>query len=181
MSVLSRGYSSTTVGDDQRCFRRCLPMRSLGARCCVIEYRYLDPDWRSEHRAFYASTFRRYPSIAHRLHFFLEPPRDDLRVRERPASFQGLTYLGYCVLRPVAAAPVGRTFLKPRTFEDLTCSTTDKVNLFGVDLEVQGAPFISQDAQLSRCAQDNGMGYCLLSSPRVSRSQSSSRSDRLRC
>lgn len=126
---------------------------ALGARCCVIEYRYLDPDWRNEHRAFYASTFRRYPSVAHRLHFFQEPPIAELRALDRPASFDGLTYLGYCVLRPVAAAPVGRTFLRPRVPQELTCSTTDTVNLFGVDLSVQGAPFIAQDAQLSRCAQ----------------------------
>jgi hypothetical protein len=124
---------------------------SLGARCCVIEYRYLDPDWRSEHRAFYASTFRRYPSIAHRLHFFLEPPSDDLRARDRPANFQGLTYLGYCVLRPVAGAPVGRTFLKPRTFEDLTCCTTDKTSAVERHLE-HGRPLPSPGLTIGQIA-----------------------------
>ncbi|HEY3923553.1 MAG TPA: hypothetical protein VGL75_03265 [Acidothermaceae bacterium] len=126
---------------------------ALGARSAVIEYRYLDPDWRNEHRDFYASTFRRYPSVAHRLHFFEEPPDADWISSERPATIQGLTYLGYCVLRPVPAAPVGRTMLRPLQSADLTCVARDRVNLFGTELTVDGAPFIAQDAQLSRCAQ----------------------------
>ena len=64
-----------------------------------------------------------------------------------------MTYLGYCVLRPVSAAPVGRTMLPPRDSRDLSCVAEDKINLFGTPKTVRGAPFIAQDAQLSRCAQ----------------------------
>jgi len=126
---------------------------SVGARTAVVEYRYLDPDWRNEHREFYATTFRRYPSIAHRLHFFAESPDSLLLDPDRPAHFDGLTYLGYSVLRPVPAAPVGRTMLPSNKPEELTCLAKDRVNLFGTDLDVVGAPFVAQDAQLSRCAQ----------------------------
>jgi hypothetical protein len=126
---------------------------SIGARSAVVEYRYLDPDWRNEHREFYASTFRRYPSITHRLHFFAESPDPLFLDPECPARFDDLTYLGYCVLRPVPAAPVGRTMLRAQYPNDLTCMTKDKVNLFGKELEIEGTPFAAQDAQLSRCAQ----------------------------
>ncbi len=37
--------------------------------------------------------------------------------------------------------------------KELTCQAKDRVNLFGTDLDVVGAPFVAQDAQLSRCAQ----------------------------
>ena len=124
----------------------------LGARATVIEYRYLDPDWRNEHKEFYSTTFRRYPSVAHRLHFFREPPPPTLSSDDAPFRVDALTYLGYVVFRPVPAAPVGRTFLALADDHDLTCVTQDNVNLFGCDLEVSGAPFMSQDAQLSRCA-----------------------------
>ena len=124
----------------------------MGARTVLIEYRYLDPDWRNEHKEFYATTYRRYPSVAHRIHFFLEPPPPDLMAPDRPMHLTGMTYLGYTVLRPVPAAPVGRTFLALPSKNDLTCVTDDRVNLLGRDLTVTGAPFISQDAQLSRCA-----------------------------
>lgn len=122
----------------------------LGARTVLVEYRYLDPDWRNEHKEFYASTYRRYPSVAHRLHFFAEPP-PDLMAPDKPMQLTGMSYLGYTVFRPVPAAPVGRTFLALADGHDLTCLTDDKVNV-GRDLTVTGAPFISQDAQLSRCA-----------------------------
>lgn len=123
-----------------------------GAKTVVIEYRYLDPDWRNEHREFYAGTYRRYPSVAHRCHFFVEPPPPDLIAPDKPMQVKDLTYLGYTVLRPVAAAPVGRTFLAAPEVCSLTCVTDDKVNLFGRDLTVSGVPYICQDAQLSRCA-----------------------------
>ncbi len=34
---------------------------SLGAQFAIIERRYLDADYRSEHSRFYSSTYRRYP------------------------------------------------------------------------------------------------------------------------
>ena len=119
----------------------------------VIEFRYLDPDWRSEHRDFYATTFRRYPSVAHRLHFFSDLTPRDFLSPDRPARLDEMHFLGYCVLRPVGGAPVGRTMLPPLVRDEVTCIARDEVNLFGTTMAVEGAPFIAQDAQLSRCAQ----------------------------
>ena len=164
-----RGRSARVVNlDDHRAFpwlvstyggRRPDVLRSvighafgLGAKTVLIEYRYLDPDWRNEHREFYAGTYRRYPSVAHRLHFFVEPPPPQLMSPDKPMQLKGLSYLGYTVLRPVPAAPVGRTFLALPEEHDVTCVTDEHVNVFGRDLTVRGSPFISQDAQLSRCA-----------------------------
>jgi hypothetical protein len=127
--------------------------RDAGARTVVAEHRYLDADYRSEHSAFYSTTFRRYPSIAHRLHFF-----SDLRARAdhpptRPSSFPQATYLGYSVVRPVGAAPIGRTLLTPPAdiAPFVSCAVADDVNLFGSDLVVNGSPYMSQDAQLGVC------------------------------
>jgi hypothetical protein len=127
---------------------------TLGAQGAVLEYRYIDADWRSEHARFYAGTFRRYPSVAHRLHFFGLPIPDDAVERPSAIGFENYDYLGYVVLRPVPAAPVGRAVLKPPTTHDdaVVCTSTDTVNLFGERLTVSGAPFIAQDAMLLRCA-----------------------------
>lgn len=126
----------------------------LGAQFAVIERRYLDADYRNEHSTFYSSTFRRYPSVAHRLHFFADPPPATLRDVGAPAELAGLDYLGYAVLRPLPAAPVGRTMLRvPSDMRsDVTVAAVDRVNLLGVDLQVVAAPFMAQDGQLSRCA-----------------------------
>lgn len=127
---------------------------TLGAQSAVLEYRYLDPDYRNEHSRFYSTTFRRYPSVAHRLHFFSEPIPPELMSTSKPARFSKLGYLGYTVLRPVAGAPVGRTMLPPSNniASNVTCLATDTVHLLGERLTVTAAPFMAQDAQLSICA-----------------------------
>src|SRR5688572_24151858 len=52
-----------------------------GATSVVAEYRYLDADYRNEHSRFYSTTFRRYPSVAHRLHFFRDQGPEALDVK----------------------------------------------------------------------------------------------------
>lgn len=126
---------------------------ALGAQTAIIEYRYIDQDWRNEHKAFYTGTFRRYPSVAHRIHFFTEVAPPEFACLEQPTAVRAMGYVGYSVLRPVPAAPVGRTFLEPIDPRTTTCVGTETVNLFGVSLQVSGIAFIAQDAQLSRCAQ----------------------------
>lgn len=127
---------------------------ALGAQSAVLEYRYLDPDYRHEHSRFYSTTFRRYPSVAHRLHFFAERVPPELMSSDAPARFGDLDYLGYTVLRPVPGAPVGRTMLRPHPDVEphITCLTKDTVHLLGERLTIRAAPFVAQDAQLSICA-----------------------------
>lgn len=125
-----------------------------GAKTAVIEFRYLDADYRDEHSRFYSTTFRRYPSAAHRIHLFSEPATAQLEDPDGPVRFSDLGYLGYIVARPVPGGPVGRVMLAPPSdvAAAITCLSTDTVNLFGEYLQVTGSPFIAQDAQLSRCA-----------------------------
>ena len=129
---------------------------SLGAQMAVIEYRYIDPDYRSEHSRFYSITFRRYPSVAHRLHFFSVPPPDELQGADQPLDFEPLAehYLGFVVLRPLSGARVGRVALAPPSeyAADVTCLTGERANVFGARMSVRSSPFMAQDAQLGVCA-----------------------------
>lgn len=127
---------------------------ALGAQSAVLEYRYVDPDYRNEHSRFYSTTFRRYPDVAHRLHFFVDQVPATLASEHQIARFDNLGYLGYTVLRPLPGAPVGRSMLAVPldSRPHVTCVATDKVNLLGEPLKVVGAPFVSQDAQMSVCA-----------------------------
>jgi len=52
--------------------------RGHGVQSVVVEFRYIDLDYRSEHSSFYGTTFRRYPSVCHRLHFFADVVAADL-------------------------------------------------------------------------------------------------------
>jgi hypothetical protein len=129
---------------------------TLNAKTAVIEYRYLDADYRSEHSAFYSITFRRYPSVAHRIHFFSQPPPEALEDEETALDFSVLadSYLGFVVLRPVPGARIGRVALTPPTHlqGEITCFTHEYANVFGVPMKVRSAPFMAQDSQLGVCA-----------------------------
>jgi hypothetical protein len=126
---------------------------AAGAQTALIEFRYIDADYRDEHSRFYSTTFRRYPSVAHRIHFFTDAITDQLS-DPQPLKFAGLNYLGFIVARPVPGAPVGRVMLRPPAAlaASITCTSRDNVNLFGEKLPVNGTPFLAQDAQLMRCA-----------------------------
>lgn len=121
-----------------------------GVRSVLIEPRYVDPHYRSEHSRFYSSTFQRYPSICHRLHFFTQAVPEDL---SRLGELQD-AYRGYSVIRPVPTSPVGRTMIAPPPSlrDAFLCLAKDEVHPFGAHLSVEAAPFMSQDEQYLRCA-----------------------------
>lgn len=124
--------------------------KAHGVQSVVVEYRYIDADWRNEHAHFYGGTFRRYPSVTHRLHFFAAPVSSDFGELGELADL----YRGYSVMRPLPGTPVGRTMIQAPPAMAASNSTTaaETVNLFGHALEVTAMPFISQDAQYLRCA-----------------------------
>lgn len=139
----------------QRVLREILSQAyRAGAQTAVVEFRYIDADYRDEHSAFYSTTFRRYPSVAHRIHFFAAAATEQLEDESAPLKFGELGYIGYAVMRPVPGAPVGRVMLRPPSAlaDAVTCTSTETVNLFGETLKVTGTPFMAQDAQLLRCA-----------------------------
>jgi hypothetical protein len=104
-----------------------------------LESGYIDEDFRDEYANFYAKTYRELPSRCERLHFFDEP--ND-------------AYLGYVILRPIIGRPVSRTMLAPpaELRPHVSCTARGTATPWGVKLEVQGFPFISQDAQFGSCA-----------------------------
>jgi len=115
----------------------------------LVERRYIDADYRSEHSRFYSTTFQRYPSVAHRLHFFTSPVPESLEELDKLQS----SYVGYSVMRPLDSAPVGRTMIAPPPGIDARwCLATDTVHLLGWSLQVDAVPFMSQDEQYLRCA-----------------------------
>lgn len=124
-----------------------------GVQSVLVETRYIDADWRSEHARFYTTTYMRYPSVAHRAHFFTKPLPPDL------SDLSDLTdsYKGYSVLRPLAVQPVGRTMIEPppELADGIRCEAVESVDVLGWKMTVRGMPFISQDAQYMRCAHSD--------------------------
>lgn len=123
-----------------------------GVVSVVAELRYIDADWRSQLARFFNGTFRRYPSVCHRLHFFTKTISDDLAALDDDDIQEH--YRGYTVLRPYPISPVGRTMIAPPPELDaaVRCDSTEQIDLFGHPLTITAMPFISQDTQFMRCA-----------------------------
>jgi hypothetical protein len=107
-----------------------------GADRVYAESPYVDFDYRAEYSNLYARGFNPPPDKCERLLFF----RDE-------------EFLGFCVVRPTYK-PVGRTALKPppTLAEHVTCKAKHAVRPYGLHLEVEGWPFVSQDGVYGRCA-----------------------------
>lgn len=125
-------------------------VRESGCQTIVVEHRYIDLDFRSEHSAFWSMRFEVPAPFTRRLHFFKSVVLDtDLHALSDTAG-----YLGYSVLRPVEMGRVGRTVVAPPPRLDGATLTLidEKVSLFGNDLSVSGVPFCEQDGEYLRCA-----------------------------
>ncbi len=125
-------------------------VRESGCQTVVVEHRYIDLDFRSEHAAFWSMRFEVPAPFTRRLHFF----KDVVLDKDLHALPQNTGYLGYSVLRPVEMGRVGRTVVAPPPrLEGATLTLIDeKVSLFGNDLAVSGVPFCEQDGEYLRCA-----------------------------
>lgn len=138
---------------------------TLSVKSYLVESRYIDRDYSSDYRQFYAQTFRTHDRHCKRVHFFATDINEILNKPGWSARFEALqqtsktSYCGFCVVRPLPSAPIGRTVLRARgpTGADLdstvTCRADVRAHLFGADLDVTGTPFMQQDARVGACAQ----------------------------
>ena len=140
-------------------------LRILGAKSYVLEDPYIDRDYSADYLNFYARTFRTHARHCKRAHFFsddisplLRQPRSTEQLRQL-RQVARISYCGFCVIRPLPTAPIGRTVLraKVRGRQDMeatvTCRARFEANLLGVDLEVTGTAYLQQDARVGACAQ----------------------------
>ena len=125
------------------------------AKSVAIERHYVDKDYRDTFANFHARKFSTPDSRCIRLHFF-DQPINHVTTRERAVVQPH--YLGYVVVRPTRPNCVGRTLLGPRACglsggHISLCS--EQISLQGTTLDVSGFPFISQDTDVTVCAQSS--------------------------
>ncbi len=139
---------------DHRGLERLKRVLDAKCQCVVIERHYIDKDYRDTFSHFHSKRFSTPPSRCVRLHFFATAVTDAGIAKGGSAIHDA--YLGYSVIRPTKPNCIGRTFLahrlRLRADAHLT-SCAESVHLLGSRLEVEGFPFISQDADATVCAQ----------------------------
>ena len=140
-------------------------LRVIGVKCYVLEDPYIDRDYSADYAQFYALTFHAHERHCKRVHFF---SRDISPLLHRPLSTDRLNelgglakgaYCGFCVVRPLSAAPIGRTVLPARLGNGfnmeaaVTCRADINAHLLGTRLQVTGTSFLQQDSRVGACAQ----------------------------
>jgi len=142
-----------------------LATSDLRAGTMVVESPYVDRHYMEEFSRYYATSLRPPANSATRIHFF-KHSFDDGELQQRfeaaasgDAGYEDARqflqdgYLGYCVVRPIPDAPVGRTVLQPygdpRTFET---PRLHRVHMGGLELTVSGVPFQQQEIAVGACA-----------------------------
>lgn len=135
----------------------------LGAKVVLEEPNYFDKDYLSEFSAFYCTSSTGYSNACKRLHFFADAI--DRASLEQAAGGDAeavakvkAAYLGFSVVRPIPAAPLGRTVLSwfpdgtPQTPRVTTPSRKYTCHVAGLSLEVEGLAWQQQDSAVGACA-----------------------------
>lgn len=132
---------------------RLMEALSGKAKTVAVERHYIDKDYRDTFSNFHSKRFSTPESRCVRLHFFSRAvTREELK---HTAAIQA-DYLGYAIIRPTRPNCLGRTLLKPESRATVSGSMRlceETTALQGTELTVRGFPFISQDADVTVCAQ----------------------------
>ena len=132
---------------------RLMQALSEKTKTVVLESHYIDKDYRDTFSYFHSKRFSTPDSRCLRLHFFSKAvTREEIKHAENIQA----DYLGYAIIRPTRPNCLGRTLLKPESRSAVRGSMRlcdETITLQGVELKVRGFPFISQDADVTVCAQ----------------------------
>lgn len=133
--------------------------RHVSKQCAgvLVEFMYVDKDYRSTYYNFYAKKGLRYSPFCVRLHFFdscVEFDADTLTLSATPRDVAA-HYFGFMVLRPTTVYTIGRTVLSTRLLEGFAgqiAGAWHKVHVLGISLKVWGFPWMFQHRDIAVCA-----------------------------
>lgn len=123
----------------------------------LVEFSYVDKDYRSTYYHFYAKKGLRYKQDCLRIHFFDGDVSFDLASLSLTHGKGMLAehYLGFVTVRPTYQYTLGRSVLAPRIrsgADGKVIVSKHKAHVLGYDLEVSGFPWMEQHSDISVCA-----------------------------
>jgi hypothetical protein len=138
-------------------------------KCKTIlqENNYIDRDYLVDFAHYYVRCFTPYGRLTKRIHFFSKEFDKQLFLSALNGSKKNINiikknYIGFIVAKPLPEAIIGRTLLG--TYENgcvpttnnakrfFTCVYKQKINLFGIDMELESLEYQEQDAVTAACA-----------------------------
>ena len=143
-------------------YLRCY-LEDLSTKTVIEEPEYFDRDYLAEFSAFYSVSSKGYTNRCRRVHFFSEKITRETLKRAAGGGKPSLkklqeSYLGFVVLRPIPAAPLGRTVLTWYPERDINAPRVKNpsrnyfVHIAGIKLFVEGLAWQQQDTGVGACA-----------------------------
>jgi hypothetical protein len=127
----------------------------------LVEYPYVDKDYRSTYYHYYAKKGGGYSPHCARLHFFKRgycAKTDPLRFTG-PNGAVGIDvddgYYGFMVLRPTRILTIGRSVISPKAVREVSGYLIDhkhKAHVIGNKVTVRGFPYMQQHSDIAVCA-----------------------------
>ncbi len=138
-------------------------LSKLEVTTVVCEASYIDKDYIEDYSAYYVRAFHDYKRQCCRLHFFSNSFTEEKFTNFlKGEKIRGLSekdftkgYLGFIVVKPLPQTVFGRTCLKTYHEDDTRqypIIRKYKVNLFGIDLQVDTIAYQEQDKTVAACA-----------------------------
>jgi hypothetical protein len=135
----------------------------------LTEADYIDKDFIIDYSNYYSRCFNNVKKRALRYHFFFSEKKEEIldlfcsitADKELDDSLRRLNdrYLGFLVKKELERGSIGRTILRkyPQKIDHrreriLNVSCKNKINIFGIPLELDTLPFQEQDGAVSACA-----------------------------
>lgn len=165
LAAFEKSFLYSIIGHTKSADYLVTYLGDLGVRSVAIEHHYVDRHYLDEFSHYYSKSFN--PPVPHcrRLHFFAKYDQNQLAelLRESITGADGDptrdllqdTYVGFCVIRPLSSAPLGRTVVKTypkQSRRHYEASRPYTVNLCGLSLKVEGLAFQNQDGGAAVCA-----------------------------
>lgn len=132
----------------------------LAARIIVIENPYVSSSFQADYADYYSRGFADYPRHCKRVHFFsqeFDKPALEAALTDLSEAALWGSYLGYIVIKPLPATPIGATVLKQyghgkTKHRHYPVQRPYPLNLLGKKLVVNTLAFQEQDVNVSACA-----------------------------
>jgi hypothetical protein len=132
----------------------------LAARTILIESPYISSSFQADYADYYSRGFTDYPRHCKRVHFFsqaFDKPALEAALTDLSEAALWRSYLGYIVIKPLPATPIGATLLKQYSngktkHRHYPVQRLYTLNLLGKELTVKTLAFQEQDVNVSACA-----------------------------
>jgi hypothetical protein len=122
----------------------------------IVEYPYIEKYYRDTYYYFFSKKHKEHERDSIRISFF----KNGISIKDfiNPGKKDTIenAFLGFITIRPTSVRIIGHSFLSPKILKEnsfVVCLCRKKVLISGLELQIYGFPFCSQDNEAITCAE----------------------------